>query len=228
VIGDSYINYVEQLNPRLAMRAIADGALRAGEEWRLYALPGASMASGGIAGFIPDQFALAHDEDADIRAVVMTGGGNDLLIADPFLGGSECTSNPMAATDAACKMVVQLAIDAAKALMVTAADAGVRDTVYFFYPHLPGGGFGGTHPNVMLDYAYPLAKATCDDAAALSKGRMRCHFIDLRPIFDGKPWIADDLIHPTAEGSEAIADEVWRVMKAQCIGQPASSGCCEP
>jgi hypothetical protein len=47
IVGDSFINWFSHTLP-------ADLAREAGETWRLYAVGGSSMASGGITGFIPD------------------------------------------------------------------------------------------------------------------------------------------------------------------------------
>ncbi|HMJ10241.1 MAG TPA: hypothetical protein VK524_02490, partial [Polyangiaceae bacterium] len=79
VLGDSYMNlgdtaamphrYTEQ-------RARTDGSLGASDAYRMYAVPGTSMATGQI----PSQLTQAINADRDIKAVIMTGGGNDILI----------------------------------------------------------------------------------------------------------------------------------------------------
>jgi hypothetical protein len=128
-----------------------------------------------------------------------------------------------------CQDVVATAIEAGKKLMQTAADAGIRDVIYLFYPHIPGGGFGGEHPNSLLDYALPMARELCDGAEQRTQHKLRCHFIDLVPIFEGHAdWFADDGIHENELGSAAMAKEVVKVAKDTCVAQPASSGCCEP
>ena len=81
----------------------------------------------------------------------------------------------------------------------------------------------------MLDYALPKTKALCDSAETLTEGRMRCHFLDLIPLFEGKPELfAPTDIHENAMGSKVIADAIWEMMVDRCIAQDASSGCCEP
>lgn len=46
---------------------------------------------------------------------------------------------------------------------------------------------------------------------------------------EGHPdWFAPTDIHENSTGSKAIAQAVVDTMKAHCIAQPASSGCCEP
>jgi lysophospholipase L1-like esterase len=64
-------------------------------------------------------------------------------------------------------------------------------------------------------------------------GKLTCHFIDLRTPFGnsgvaGTPNIGGDNVHPTAAGQAIIAGEIEKVMKASCLGQPVSSGCCTP
>jgi hypothetical protein len=64
-------------------------------------------------------------------------------------------------------------------------------------------------------------------------GKLTCHFIDLRTPFGnsgtaGGPNIGPDSVHPSQAGQTIIATEIEKVMKANCLGQPVSSGCCSP
>jgi hypothetical protein len=224
VLGDSYVNWISHTFP-------ADLARESGVTYRMYAVGGTAMASGGL-GLIPPQFDQALAADPNIIAVVMDGGGNDILVPDTvqFPQGGECKQSLVSPTIPDCQKIVQKALDKSVELMNLAADKGVKDVVYFFYPHVPDGTLvGGAHPNVILDYALPKVKATCDEAYARTGGRMRCHFLDLIPVFDGHPdWFAFTDIHPTPAGSAAMAKEIWAIMKNNCIAQPASSGCCAP
>ena len=134
-----------------------------------------------------------------------------------------------------CTAIVQRALDEATKLMNETADAGIQDIVYFFYPHIPGGGLiSGPNPTPILDYALPRAREVCESSLERTQGRMKCHFIDMVPVFEGKTGLfADDVsesgdgVHPNSMGSKVLAAEVWRVMKEQCVGQPGSSGCCK-
>jgi hypothetical protein len=131
--------------------------------------------------------------------------------------------------DKVCQDVIANAMRVASELMDTAAAAGVRDVVYLFYPHIPGGGFGGMNPNAILDYSLPMARDLCLTAERRTEGKMRCHFVDLVPVFEGHPdWFADDGIHENSLGSAAMAQEVMKVLDDKCIAKPESSGCCEP
>jgi hypothetical protein len=224
VVGDSYLNWITHTFPDDFRSAF-------GAEYRMYAVGGASMGSGGIAGFIPDQLTQAISDDPDILATVMTGGGNDILIADTIMypGSDTCKDRLDAPMDKVCQDVIANAMSVASKLMDTAAAAGVSDVVYLFYPHIPGGGFGGMNPNAILDYSLPMARDLCTGAEKRTEGKLHCHFVDLVPVFDGHPdWFADDGIHENALGSAAMAQEVTKVLKDKCVAQPESSGCCTP
>ncbi|HMI89424.1 MAG TPA: SGNH/GDSL hydrolase family protein [Polyangiaceae bacterium] len=224
LIGDSYINWVSHTFP-------ADLTKEAGVTYRMYAVGGTAMASGGL-GLIPPQFDQAVAADPNIIAMIMDGGGNDILVADTaqFPQGADCKQNLMSPMIPDCQKIVDKAVTKAVELMDTAADKGVKDVVYFYYPHVPDGTLiGGAHPNAILDYALPRVRATCDGASTRTGGRMTCHFLDLIPVFDGHPdWFAFTDIHPNPTGSQAMAKAVWAIMKDKCIAQPASSGCCAP
>ena len=224
ILGDSYLNWITHSFPE-------DMTAAAGESWRLYAAGGCSLGSGGFCtGLqIPEQLDQAIFDDPNIVAGVMTGGGNDILVADGFQfpGGEQCKELKESPTMMVCQDIVSTALTAAEKLMQTAADAGIRDVLYMFYPHIPGGGLAGENPNALLDYALPKAKALCDGAQAKTQGKLRCHFIDLVPVFNGhSEWFADDGIHENSEGSAAMAKEVMKVMQERCVAQPETSGCC--
>lgn len=226
VVGDSYLSWLTHDFPNDLQREL-------GHDYRLYAEPGASMASGGIATLVPDQLAAALADDPDVIAGIMTGGGNDILLSDVdrFPGSDECKDRADSPSLKVCQDVVATAVAAARKLIEMGSRAGIEDVIYIYYPHIPGSllGIFALHPNEILDYAMPMARALCDQTEARTNGAMRCHFLDLQPIFAGHPeWFADDGIHENAAGSAVIAREVVKLMKAKCMAQPAESGCCAP
>jgi hypothetical protein len=129
-----------------------------------------------------------------------------------------------------CQQIVDKAIDAAEEMLQNGLKYDIRDVVYFFYPNVPDGTLiGGTKPNAILDYAAPLVQDFCDGTFERTDGKVTCHFVDLRQVFKGHPeYFAPTDIHPNTAGSAAMAKAVWQAMEAACVGQPASSGCCEP
>ncbi|MDD9937226.1 MAG: SGNH/GDSL hydrolase family protein, partial [Myxococcales bacterium] len=111
LIGDSYINWVSHTFP-------GDLFAEAGQTFRNYAVGGYAMGSGGI-GFIPPQLDQAIAEDADITTVVMTGGGNDILVPDTlqYPRGGDCKMTEMAPMIDDCRAIVDRALEAADEMM---------------------------------------------------------------------------------------------------------------
>ena len=226
LVGDSWINWTEQLAPRLAQRAIKDGALPQGDSYNDQAVGGTSLGSGGI-GLIGDQWptvkSVAQRAGVTTKFVVMDGGGNDVL-----LGAPQCLGDG-SASDAGCKKVVSDATMAGQMLQQKIKMDGVGQVLYFFYPHVPAGGWE------ILDYSLPMAKATCE---SMNDATYQCYFVDTRDTFQGPGnngetmagLIGADGIHPSAKGDDLLADLVWKTMKDHCMAQSASSGagCCTP
>jgi len=222
LMGDSYINWLSHTFP-------ADLNTVSGQTFRNYAIGGYSMGSGGL-GLIPTEWPTAVNADADIKVIVLDGGGNDVLIPDTlqFPQGGNCKNDLNSPNISDCQKIVQKAIDTAVSLMDDVAAAGVTDVIYFFYPHVPEGtAVGGLHPNAILDYALPRVKAACDSAESVSGGRLRCHFLDLIPVFNGHPdWFVVGDIHPNTLGSMGMAQAVWQKMQSVCVGQTSANSCC--
>jgi hypothetical protein len=230
MIGDSYMNWVSHTFGT-DMNAAASMTIEN------FAIGGTSMGSGGI-GLIAPQFETALTTHPNPLAVIMDGGGNDVLVPDTiqFPQGGQCKMmGAQSPTIPDCQKIIDKALEAGTALFIRMAEAGVKDAVFFFYPHVPLGTLvGGTDPNGMLDYALPKIQAACDGAYQLSlqlnpSKTIRCHFVDMVPVFAGHPdYFAPTDIHPNTSGSKAMAAAIWAKMKQDCVAQPASSGCCTP
>ena len=232
MLGDSYLDAPwGNIGPTLMKKA--------GVDYRHYYIGAASMAWGnpGTQFSIPYQFDpmaltdIAVQNPADIKVVIMDGGGNDVLI-----GNTSCeTTAPPA--NASCVTTVQNAIDTANDKMHEMAQKGVKQVVFFFYPHLDpaGGGILQTPApavNDTLDYAYPLAEKICCGTTFTSTASdyacegepipgMQCVFVDTRPAFEGHlaEYIKDDHVHPTQAGADVAADLLWTQMQKYCIAQ---------
>jgi lysophospholipase L1-like esterase len=216
IIGDSYID-LTTFTPHLQDLAREAGALGAAETYVDHALLGASMnGAPNIPAQWPVALADSRARGADgIRLVIMTGGGNDILV-----NNRQCLDFPSVSdiTDA-CKAVVDQALDAALELFQQFASDGVGAVVYFFYPHLPRFSlFGGSQPNTMLDYSLPLIREQCAQFEEVP-----CYFVDLGPSFDdgsgfARPeLISIDGIHPTDAGAVLMANDVWATMNEHCL-----------
>jgi lysophospholipase L1-like esterase len=229
LVGDSWINYVlgQLLAPELASRAIADGALKQGDSYNDVAMGGTSLANGGIGPLIPTQWPTAKSNAmramTSVKFVVMDGGGNDVL-----LGNSDCLKDmQMKDKDPACQQTVKAATAAGAMLQQKIKMDGVGQVLYFFYPHVPAGGWD------VLDYSLPMAKASCE---SMNDDKYQCYFVDTREAFQGAgntgmamaQLIAADGIHPSAAGEKVLADLIWKTMKDHCMAQSPSNSCCTP
>ncbi|HVW29408.1 MAG TPA: SGNH/GDSL hydrolase family protein [Polyangiaceae bacterium] len=224
IIGDSYVTGAASpaLQPALGMLDATANS------FRNYAVPGTSLATGGITGLIPPQLTTALMQTT--KAIIMDGGGNDILICDAamFPGCATTCTSKGSAMNMQCQTIVQKATDEAKALMIQDSMSGVHDVIYFFYPHIPDAGPGGAGFTEILDYSEPLAKQLCDSASSLTSGKTFCHFVDLVQPFmaaggDKNPAnFAADGIHPSQAGQNIIAKEIFNVMKTNCIGMTAA------
>jgi lysophospholipase L1-like esterase len=219
-IGDSYSNYAvahSALAALVADRAQDDGALMAGARYRDLAVAGTTLAAANVIGMIPPQWDDAK-RMKPIKAVVMDGGGNDVLIAhrECLADGSE--------QQPGCMSVVNDSVMAAKKLLEDMKATGVSDVIYFWYPHLPA--MLGGNGNSISDYAFPLLEAL---AKEVSTDTFHVFMVDTVPIFEGHPeYFFSDNIHANDTGEGKIADAVYKVMKDNCIAQPESKGCCMP
>lgn len=227
MMGDSYINWLSHTFP-------ADMERESGQKWRLEAIGGMSMATGGAGVFtntyIPNQFDTAIAADPDAHTVLMDGGGNDVLVGWISDLGIEACKETGSSKLPVCQNLVTKALEAAEKLMVRMVAAGIKDVVYFFYPHVPNNrSLGGPNPNEILDYALPMIADFCRGREAASNGALRCQFVDMVPVFENHTpeWFNED-IHPNSLGSAGMAKELWSKMTTWCVGQKESSGCCEP
>ena len=87
-----------------------------------------------------------------------------------------------------------------------AMDGTVQQIIFFYYANIPA----YVEP---LNIQRPLMQAVCQASS------VPCHFLDLRPVFDGNDFFGPDNVHPNSAGGEAIADAIWNIMKENCIAQ---------
>jgi hypothetical protein len=196
VIGDSFFAASHQITAYLEGLARDAGVVPTGARYRDNSRLNANMlANAGIA----DQYASATAE-ADVKVVIMNGGGADVLVGS-------CDT-----VDASCPPI-DAAAAAARELLAKMASDGVANVVYVFYPDP----MKDTTPNLRakMDVLRPLIQGACEDSA------VPCHFLDLRRTFaDHYPdYIQADGLNPTATGSQAAALAIWAVMQSECIAQ---------
>lgn len=220
-IGDSYSDYPiahQSLASFMEKLAVKDNALAQGDTYRNLAEAGTTLAAPPAA--IQSQWEGTKSM-TPIKAVVMTGGGNDVLINNQQCRPEGSEERPD------CKEVVQASLDAAKTLFESMKATGVSDVMYFWYPHIPGGLLTGGERGVSIsDYTYPMLE---DLAKASSTDTFHVYTVPTVDIFEGHPeYFYSDGLHANDTGSAKIAEAVWAVMKDNCIAQGESSGCCMP
>jgi lysophospholipase L1-like esterase len=177
-IGDSWMNLIltgiEQSLERISMR-----------DYRNFAVLGTLVLNEQI----PGQYASAKAADPDIKTIIMTGGGNDIL-NDP------CTGD-------ACQSKVDQVSARLTTLMAEAGADGVEDIILIGYTYP-----ADTGKHASLDYSIMLSQTSCVTTAV-----PRCHFIDSTML---DITLADG-IHPNAAGYDLIGQTVWELMQARGI-----------
>lgn len=229
LLGDGYIKYPYHTFPE-------DLAAEVGSTYRDLVRGGDGLLApaSGLLQTMAQSYAIGVAADKDIIAVIMTGGGDDIffsMMSTTPSQDNDCKNSPDSPTIKACQDVVAAAVAGARSLLDTMASDGVKDVVLLGYPHIPSGGLAGMNPDPLYRYLATMMKPLCDDTEKNTGGKLRCHYLDLVPIFDGHPdWYDTSLEHyyPNAMGGEAMAKAVAKELKDDCIAQDPSSGCCAP
>jgi hypothetical protein len=177
-IGDSWMSYV-----------VNGGGIEAGlaaasmQRYRNYGVAGTML----LDEVIPNQYESAKRSNPKIKTVVMTGGGNDLLLTG-MSGGATCSAGCMSTIE---KVGMRLSM-----LWEEMKKDGVEDVVYIEYSR------GGTNgPSV--EYGVSKVKPACAAAP------LRCHFVDSDPIIMMQLL---DGVHPTPDGCTKIGKAVFDLM----------------
>jgi hypothetical protein len=181
-IGDSWMSF-------FANGGGIEAGLRAAsmQPYRNYGVAGTML----LDEVIPNQYAAAKRDNPDIKTVVMTGGGNDLLLTG-MAGGSGCTESCMSTID---KVAARL-----EALWQEMGDDGVQDLVYIEYSQ--GGDNGAS-----VAYGHTKLVPLCEATAPL-----RCHLLHsddfiMMMLLDG--------VHPTADGCSKLGQATYDLMEQQ-------------
>lgn len=186
-IGDSWMSYF------MNGGGIEAGLDRVtGKRYRHYGV----LATTVLSGQIPGQYASAKRANPDIKTVIMTGGGNDVIM-DPTMQ-PQC-----AAGNDACKQRLQQVAAALGELWNQMSADGVRDVIYINYAEGAGSGTGGIdgqaiYREVILKIPPPMA----------------FHPFATTEIVGGSTGLVDG-IHPTPQKCAEIAQGVYDLMKAK-------------
>lgn len=189
MMGDSWMS--------LLFDGIQPAFTSAGKKYRGYGAPGVKLSyPGGLGPLIPTQWDRAVRENPNIKTVIMTGGGNDVL-----LGGSERDDCPRGGPK--CKVLLTNIIKTLNQLWEKMAAAGVKDVVYIGYSE--GAGGGSATPEITN------TTTNGTGAACLAMKSLRCTPLDTTSIV--KRRLKPDGIHPVQAANVDIAVAVYKIME---------------
>jgi hypothetical protein len=192
LLGDSWMSntlQVEGTGGGIAPALIAV----AGVPYRNYAVQGVMMLTADTFGpAIPTQYPAAKQANPDIKTVVMTGGGND-IIQNPTLQ-SDCQMG-----GAMCKQTLDQIGQALNTLWTQMASDGVQDIVFINYAN----NVGSTAQSLRGDGGVPTP-------SICYSGKIRCHEVDTTAAVMSQ--IAADGIHPLQAANQRIAMQVYALM----------------
>ena len=195
LIGDVFFATGHRVAAFLEELGRQRGALLPGERYR-----DASTTVGNTLALLGpgiEQQYTAASAESPVGAVVMTGGGADLLIG----ACDELTPE--------CPLLVEAA-NAVRALLARMAQDGVKHVSYVFYPDPVD-----VQLRSEVDALRPLIAEACEGSP------LPCHWVDLRPTFAGNydTYVEADGINPTLEGAQAAALPIWESLEQACIGR---------
>ncbi|HEY3499571.1 MAG TPA: hypothetical protein VGK73_33000 [Polyangiaceae bacterium] len=196
VLGDTFMALSHRITAGVEELARAAGALPESQRYRdASTIVNNALAVNGNG--ILNQYGRAVAE-APVAVVIMNGGGADVL-------AGTC-EDPAAGT---CPFVSSAAAGAGDLFARMASD-GVAHVIYAFYPDPVDAGV-----REKMDALRPEVEAAC------GRSPVPCHFLDLRPVFEGRyaDYIAADGLNPTAAGSLAAASAIWATMQEHCVAQ---------
>jgi hypothetical protein len=181
-IGDSWMQIATNGG------GIEGGLDRAGTSYRHYSVPGTLLLNGQI----PGQYDQAKAQNPDIKTVIMTGGGNDIM----FSNGC--------ATKESCTMAVQGLVDGLNDLWTKMDADGVKDVIYIAYSKNAGTAPSDTRPDTVPT---PMI--------CVLGQNITCHNIDTTDLVG--PTDTVDGIHPTLPACDAIAKRVLDMMEMEGV-----------
>jgi len=185
MIGDSWMN--------LGGVGIQQSVVKASgnKPYRQLGVPGTRM----LDEVIPNQYEAAKVANPNIKTLVMTGGGNDILQDVAVL--TDCF-----ATGPACKAQIDKVGARYQALAQEAAADGVQDVIIVMYGR---GTLLGAGP---VEYVWQSVKPICDSAP------VDCHMVDPDEVA-GTTMAMRDGIHPTDAGFDQLGTYVYQLMQRE-------------
>lgn len=198
-IGDSWMSLgtgsgIQESLEKVSMR-----------DYRNFGVPGTKLlAAVGSSPPIPDQYKAARMADPDIKTVIMTGGGNDILqeILDQCVDATFDNSS-------ACKDQIDRVAARLQTFWAEMAADGVQDVVIVGYSRKVNPLFFLGTVSKSVEYSATKIDPLC----AAVPASLRCHSLDSDKAAPNLEFI--DGIHPDNAGFDAIATGVWELMKTK-------------
>ena len=192
LMGDSWMSNTLQVEGTGG--GIAPSLQRAsGQPYPNYGVQGVMLLQADTFGpAIPTQWDTAKRVAKDIKTVVMTGGGNDViqnpgLESDCQMNGAQCMKFRMDLVAALDKLWTQMATD------------GVQDIIYVRYSSKAGSGGSAMQ---MSGQEMPVPVCTT--------GKVRCHALETTDIVGDE--LAADNIHPLQSANDRMAKALVDMM----------------
>lgn len=201
-IGDSWMSLTGTSGIQFALKAAS------GQPYRAYGVAGTCLLPGHCLlsqAVIPDQYAAAKQENADIKTVVMTGGGNDIL--QDFSVSASC-SDPNIDTMPACKTRIDEVAARLQALWAEMAADGVRDVVVVGYSRKAKTFLGGAPLSKSVEYSGMKIQPICDSVPK----PLRCHTMDSDMVVPDLA-LRSDNIHPDDPSYTKLGQVVYKLME---------------
>jgi hypothetical protein len=128
--------------------------------------------------------------DTTPRVLIMDGGTWDTILTN----GSPST-------------VARVIVDFSDFLERVAVEGFVHHVIYMLVPELP-----------MIPGVAELRPGLSE---VCSNSNVPCHFLDLQPLWEGHPEYTSmpDGIQASAQGATVIAEQIWSIMRRECIVQ---------
>ena len=185
MIGDSWMAGALGFISGAYIGGIAAAIKNKGKNYPNYSISATQLLNGAI----PRQYTQAKRANKDIKTVIMTGGGNDVLI-----GGKPCN------TPETCAQTGAKIAGALNELWTQMAHDGVKDIVYIQYA-----ASAGSSPASAREGGGTPAVPIC------TTGKIVCHSIPTTDIIP-RSRLGTDGIHPDATGNRLIAERVLKTM----------------
>lgn len=175
----------------------------AGQTFRDYTTSGAEIEGGSAAPSVYDQYASANAANPDITTVIMNGGGNDILIPAMLFDPYGCRTHWWRRNiSSSCKNLVHNTRVHQVNLLDQMANDGVNNVVYLGYYETPRSNANLTQA---INYGDDHLILGCNSTIA------NCTMVDPRGTVPASQVGGDD-IHPTVEGSQNLAAQLWPVV----------------